>query len=136
MTKKILVIDDDPDISESTSLMLRSEGHEVEIEMEAKLAMGHIDRFHPDLIVLDVMFPDDPTAGFALARSIREKHATLPIVMVSSVNEGKRMKIGDKDIDPSWLPISKFIEKPVQRPKLVSAVKELLGPDRGVRHGL
>jgi CheY-like chemotaxis protein len=116
--------------------MLRSEGHVVEAELEADKALKHISRFQPDLVVLDVMFPGDPTAGFTLARSIRERHAALPIVMVSSVNEGKRMKIGDKDIDPAWLPISKFIEKPVKRPQLVSAVKELLGPERGVRHGL
>jgi len=136
MTKRILVIDDDPDISETTSLMLRSEGHEVEIEMDEKHAMTHIDRFHPDLVVLDVMFPGDPTAGFSLARSIREKHATLPIVMVSSVNAHGGVKFSDKDIDPEWLPISKFIEKPVKRPQLVSAVKQFIGTEAGVRHGM
>lgn len=136
MNKRILVIDDDPDISESTSLMLKSEGHEVEAELEAGRALEHIGRFRPDLVVLDVMFPGDPTAGFNLARNIRELHPSLPIVMVSSVNEGQKMKIGDKDIDPAWLPISTFIEKPVQRPRLVSAVRELLGPERGLRHGL
>ena len=123
---KILIVDDDQDVVNVTSMFLREGGHEVETELDAKQALSRIDSVRPDLLVLDVMFPDDSTAGFQLARDIREKHKSLPIIMITSVNREGSVRFGNKDIDPDWLPISEFVEKPVKRKHLLELVDRLI----------
>ncbi|MFA6003720.1 MAG: response regulator [Elusimicrobiota bacterium] len=123
---RILVVDDDEDIAQTTAMMLQAGGHEVETELSEKKAMAKIAAFKPDLIVLDVMFPDNSTAGFELAREIRARHKELPVIMVTSVNEHGTPKFGNKDRDPDWLPISEFVEKPVKKDKLLGLVRGLL----------
>lgn len=123
---RILVVDDDEDIAQTTAWMLKAGGHEVETELSEKNALSRIAAFKPDLIVLDVMFPDNFTAGFELAREIRARHAGLPVIMVTSVNEHGTTKFGNKDRDPDWLPVSEFVEKPVKKDKLLDLVRGLL----------
>ena len=88
---KILIVDDDQDVVDVTSVYLREGGHEVEAELDAKKALARIDAVRPALLMLDVMFPDDSTAGFQLARDIRLKHKDLPIIMVTSTGVGLRL---------------------------------------------
>jgi CheY-like chemotaxis protein len=123
---RVLVIDDDEDIAAVTALMLESGGHEVAIELDERKAMERIAAFHPELIVLDVMFPGNSTAGFDLARQIRSQDQTLPIVMLTSVNDHGSPKFGNQDRDPVWLPISEFIEKPIKKPRLLELVRSLV----------
>jgi CheY-like chemotaxis protein len=122
---KILIVDDYQDVVNVTSMYLRDAGHEVESELDAKKALARIAAVRPSLLVLDVMFPDDSTAGFSLAREIRQAHKDLPIIMVTSVNESSTVRFGKKDIDPDWLPISEFVEKPIKRKTLLDLVEKL-----------
>lgn len=124
---KILIVDDDQDVVDVTSLYLREGGHEVEAELDAKKAVARIEAVRPALVVLDVMFPEDSTAGFQLARDIRRQHKDLPIIMVTAVNATSSVRFGKKDIDPDWLPISEFVEKPVKRKDLLDLVAKLTG---------
>jgi len=123
---KILIVDDDQDVVNVTSMILREGGHEVEAELDAKKALSRIEASRPDLLVLDVMFPDDSTAGFQLARDIRAKHKELPIIMVTSVNQSSAVRFGKRDIDPDWLPISEFVEKPIKKKALLDLVGKLV----------
>ena len=123
---KILIIDDDQDVINVTSMFLREGGHEVEAELDFKKALPRIEAVRPDLLVLDVMFPGDSTAGFQLARDIRAKHEKLPILMVTSVNREGSVRFSNKDIDENWLPISEFVEKPIKRQRLLELVDRLV----------
>ncbi len=123
---KILIVDDDQDVVDVTTAYLRDGGHEVAAELDAKKALARIDAVRPDLLMLDVMFPDDSTAGFQLARDIRRRHPELPIIMVTSVNQFSAVRFGRKDIDPDWLPISEFAEKPIKRDVLLGLVAKLV----------
>lgn len=122
---KILIVDDDQDVVDVTSAHLRAGGHEVAYELDAKKALARISAVRPELLVLDVMFPDDSTGGFSLAREIRLKHKDLPIIMVTSVNQSSTVRFGKKDIDPDWLPISEFVEKPIKKKILLDLVEKL-----------
>lgn len=121
---KVLVIDDDQDIAKATAMMLQAGGHQVEIELDDKSAVRRVEEVKPDVVVLDVMFPDNSTAGFEAARAIHSKFAKLPIIMVTSVNEHDKLGFSGKDIDPEWLPISEFVEKPIKKEKLLALVKK------------
>jgi len=83
----------------------------------------------PDLAILDVMFPEDASAGFALARSLRQRNDALrniPILMLTAVNEKFPLGFGAQNIDEEWLPVSDFLEKPVDLRLVSQRIEALL----------
>lgn len=63
----LLIIDDDEDFAEASAMVLKNDGHEVKIELDIKSGEKSLRERHPDLLVLDVMFPESSSAGFDLA---------------------------------------------------------------------
>lgn len=132
--KKIYLIDDDRDIVESISMVLKANGFEVSAQNNDENVIENVSKYNPDLIILDVMFPENSSAGFDIARDLKRnnKLTNIPVIMLSAVNErGIYMgQFTDKDIDESWLPVSKFLDKPVQPKELLLQVKSMLNlPD-------
>ncbi|MGZ8882549.1 MAG: response regulator, partial [Nitrososphaeraceae archaeon] len=132
--KKIYIIDDDRDIVESISMVLKANGFEVSAQNNDENVIENVSQYNPDLIILDVMFPENSSAGFDIARDLKRnnKLTNIPVIMLSAVNErGIYMgQFTDKDIDESWLPVSKFLDKPVQPKELLLQVKSMLNlPD-------
>ena len=125
----ILVVDDDEDFASVASTVLREAGHEVEIQLDTKSAAKRLGERRPDLIVLDVMFPEDSTAGFDLARSLRRAGDPLksaPILLLTAVNARFPLGFTSKDIDDDWMPVAEFLEKPVDLDVLVERASALL----------
>ncbi|MGZ5486213.1 MAG: response regulator transcription factor [Nitrososphaeraceae archaeon] len=132
--KKIYIIDDDRDIVESISMVLKANEFEVSAQYNDENVIENVSKYNPDLIILDVMFPENSSAGFDIARDLKRnnKLTNIPVIMLSAVNErGIYMgQFTDKDIDESWLPVSKFLDKPVQPKELLLQVKSMLNlPD-------
>jgi len=126
----ILIVDDDEDFAQTTATVLRKEGHEVQIELDTDDAVQSMQKKIPDLAVLDVMFPEDISAGFELARFMRhesEQFKKIPILMLTAINTKFPLGFGPKDIDDDWLPVTDFLEKPVDFDVLVNKVSKLLG---------
>ena len=128
--EKIYIIDDDQDIVESISMVLKANDYEVAAQYNDEDVIENISKFNPDLIILDVIFPEDHSAGFKIARALKsdDKLVKIPIIMLSAVNErGIFMgRFSDQDIDQSWLPVNKFLDKPVQPKELIRLVKSVL----------
>ncbi len=125
----VLIIDDDDDFSAAVATVLSSGGHEVQVEPEVDNAIKNMEARQPDLVVLDVMFPEDPAAGFSLARQMRQKEGALkevPILMLTAVNTKFPLGFDSSDIDDDWLPVTDFLEKPVDLDVLQSKVDALL----------
>lgn len=128
--KKIYIIDDDRDIVESMSMVLKANGYEVSAQYNDENVVENVLKYNPDLIILDVMFPENNSAGFEIAREIKRnsKLTNIPIIMLSAVNE-KGIYVGrlsSQDIDESWLPVTLFLDKPVQPKELLQKVKSVL----------
>ncbi len=123
---KILIVDDDQDFVNATSLVLSKSGYEVYFELSANSAMGRIKEIKPDLIILDVMFPENPSAGFELAREIQHVYDNLPIIMLTAINEKFPLGFQNEHIDESWLPVEVFLEKPVEFDLLKNKIAEML----------
>lgn len=127
--KKVYIIDDDRDIVESISLVLEENGYRVAAQYDDENVIENLSRYEPDLIILDVIFPESSSAGFEIAKAIKKdkKLYSIPIIMLSAVNE-KDIYIGrfsDQDIDPTWLPVEMFLDKPVQPKELLKKVKSI-----------
>lgn len=127
----ILIIDDDPDIIDSLKMILESDNHRVSVKTDTDDLLETIRQAAPDLIILDIIFPEDPNAGFTAARELHKndevKH--IPVLLLSAVNQQSNMSFGfsETDISDDFMPVEGFIEKPVEPATLLSKVNELLG---------
>jgi CheY-like chemotaxis protein len=133
MTKTtVLLVDDDVDFLQANQTALEAAGFEVKIAHNSGEGMK-VARENPiDVAVLDVMM-DTPDEGFALAREMRKDETTkgIPLVMLTSVNEvnrqaGYTFKFSDHDKDDTWMPIDKFLDKPVKPQQLADAIRSLV----------
>ena len=119
---RILVVDDDPDITFAVSLYLKREKHEVRTAASRAEGMEAVKAFSPELIVLDVMM-EQPDDGIAMAQELRRTGQTLPILMLTSVGKVTGMTF---DRDSDLVPVDAFFEKPVKPEDLLKKVAELL----------
>lgn len=89
-----------------------------------------MDNRCPDLVILDVMFPDNSSGGFELARRMRhhrEDLTSVPILMLTAVNTVFPLGFGAQDIGDDRLPVSDFLGKPVDLGLLRDKVAALVG---------
>lgn len=127
---KIMLIDDDVELTDMLAGVLKKAGHQVDSLNTIQDAINLLLASVPDLIILDVMFPEDPSAGMSLAIDIRRQARLkkVPILMLTSVNQHVPLSFSERDIDPEWLPVQQFLEKPVDPTRLLQVVKKCLGP--------
>ncbi len=124
---KIMIVDDDPDFVDSISRLLKRKGHELTTIYDTEGVIEQLERDPHDVLILDVMFPENAAAGFHLAQEIR-KHknlSRLPILILSAINTKFPMGFGPGDIDDAWLPVQDFLEKPIDFDVLTDKVETL-----------
>lgn len=119
---KILVVDDDPDMTEACQLVLQQAGHEVETAHSAQQGMAQVASYRPDLLILDVMMAE-PDDGIAMAQELRRQKFTAPILMLTSISMVTGMEFGP---DEALIPVDEFVEKPVSPAVLIEKVTHLL----------
>jgi CheY-like chemotaxis protein len=125
---KIKIIDDDLDLAEDLSLLLKNAGHETSTRDDTEGAVAALIEEQLDLLILDVMFPENPAGGFDLAREIRNtpELKDLPVILLTAINQEFPMDFSSRDIDPDWMPVQDFLEKPVAPEILLEKVDKLL----------
>jgi two-component system phosphate regulon response regulator PhoB len=85
--KRILIVDDEPDVTELVSYKLRREGYEVAVINDPLQIMGKAREFNPDLFILDIMMPE--LDGLKICRMIRadNKLRGVPIIFLTARGE-------------------------------------------------
>ena len=121
MDNKITIIDDDHDILETMEALLNHEGYEVYSASTVEKGKEMIDDISPDLILLDIMFPEKKTRGFEAANEIKDKHPNIPIFAFSAINREYAFDFNTDDINAD-----EFINKPVSTDRLVTLIKKYL----------
>ncbi len=121
MTKKILIVDDEPNIVISLEFLMRREGFEVAVARDGEEALSRIRAERPDLVLLDVMMPK--RNGFEVCEAVRAEPdlAGLRIVMLTA--KGREAEVA-KGLA---LGADAYIPKPFSTRDLVIQVKSLLG---------
>ncbi len=117
----IAIIDDDPDIIEASSLILKSKGYDVITANNPSDGYKIVTENKPALVILDVMM-DEPDDGFFLAQKFRRNNVNIPILMYTSVSKTIGFEYGAGEM----VPVDDFVEKPVSPDELVSKVENLL----------
>lgn len=131
MSKKILVVDDDKDVTEAMKIALEANGYEVDIASSGKEGLEKVKTFRPDLVLLDIMM-DTITDGLHFSYTIKDgsnpeykEFANIPIIMVSSIESKQGIRI-DKLADSDFIKAEHFLRKPVNPDTLIQKIKEVL----------
>lgn len=126
MSKKILVVDDDVDVLETRKIVLEHNNFEVVTATNIKVAEEILDKDSIDLIILDVMMEKD-SDGFNFAQFVKgdERFKSIPIILATAVNQRTKFKF-DLEKDGNFLPVEKFMEKPIDPDDLIATIRGLL----------
>ncbi len=120
MTKKVLIVDDEPNIVTALEFLLQRSGYEVMAAQNGDEALKRVESFAPDLVLLDVMMPR--ISGYEVCRRMRErpdwKH--IKIIMLSA--KGREAEVS-KGVS---LGADLYVTKPFSNSELVGKIGELL----------
>ena len=117
--KKILLVDDDPEIIEALRFTLEAKGYEVLIARDGNQGLAMAEREDPDLMILDMMMPK--RSGFLVLEKIRRTRPVPLRVIMITANEGSRHKAYAE-----MLGVDDYIRKPFGMDRLVESVARLL----------
>lgn len=122
----ILLVDDDPTVVDRNAAELRAAGFLVETVASAATALDRIRQGRLDLVVLEGLL-DGGLGGFELARTLARDVPELPLIMVTRADEvldpAERAR---QDRDGGWLPVVRYLEKPVMPEVLAYEVGHVL----------
>jgi DNA-binding response OmpR family regulator len=116
--QRILVVDDDQDILDSTALAFRAEGAEVILAADGNTAVSLFLAERPDGVVLDMMLP--ARSGFLVLEKIRATTDPPPVVMVTA-NQGRRHLIYAENLG-----VSAYLVKPIPLQRLLTTLGDLM----------
>ena len=126
--KKLLLVDDDPDIISAFEAILSNKGYQVFTAINKREGLEKLNNHLPDLVVLDVMM-DEEHDGFEMSREIKQKHPELPIIMLTGISEITGVNFRAAASDPDWLPADEFLDKPVNPDDLITTIEDLLSKE-------
>lgn len=120
MSKRILIVDDDPEVVKLFSFVLKRAGYEVEAALGGEIALHQARVNPPDLIVLDVMMPG--VDGYEVTRQLRAQPdtAAVPIVMLTA------RALPSEQVTGILAGATSYLVKPVTPSVLVKTVQEIL----------
>lgn len=124
--KKILDVDDDIDVLEARKIILEHSNYDVIQATSITVAGEILENEKIDLIILDVMMEKD-SDGFNFAQYVKmnEKFKHIPIILATAVNQISKFKFNLEE-DGNFLPVEKFMEKPIDPDDLIATIKGLL----------
>jgi DNA-binding response OmpR family regulator len=120
VSKKVLIVDDEPNIVAALEFLLEKQGYQVRVAANGEEALGQLDAFRPDLVLLDVMVPK--LSGYEVCQRMRAepKWRNIKVVMLSArgreVEISKGMSLG-ADL---------YVTKPFSSADLVATIRDLL----------
>jgi DNA-binding response OmpR family regulator len=120
MASKVLIVDDEPNIVLSLEFLMDQRGYETRVARDGDEALAEVERFQPDLVLLDVMLPRRD--GFEVCQALRaEGWSELKILMLTA--KGRDVEI-EKGLA---LGADGYVTKPFSTAELVARVADMLG---------
>ncbi len=121
MSKKILIVDDEPNIVISLEFLLKREGFTVAVASDGEEALVRMAGFRPELVLLDIMMPKK--SGFEVCQEIRAhpEWAEVKVVMLTAKGRDTEMAKG------LAVGADAYMTKPFSTRDVVAKVRQLLG---------
>jgi DNA-binding response OmpR family regulator len=120
MAKKILIVDDEPSIVISLEFLMAQNGYQVYVARSGEEAIEMVNRYRPDLVLLDVMLPF--RTGFEVCQILRDdpENSNMRIILLTAKGRASDIEKGIA------LGADAYIVKPFSTKELVAKVKETL----------
>lgn len=120
MAKRVLLIEDEPNIIEAISFILSRDGWTVHTHEDGETAMAKVMALPPDLIILDVMLPG--RSGFDILRDLREQAVTAktPVMMLTARGQAKDREMAQR------LGANHFMTKPFSNAEVRDQVRAMM----------
>lgn len=124
--KNILLVDDDIDVLEQLSLILRNNGYDLVTAQGREEAEEAMMSSVPDLAIVDLMM-EEMDAGLVLCHEIKKMYPGTPVIIHSGVTASAGVSFPTATADArSWFKADAFMDKPVRQEQLISQVRHLL----------
>ena len=119
MSRHVLLIEDEPNITEAIRFLLTRDGWQVDCHADGTDAVEVIRRARPDLVILDVMLPGK--SGMDILRDLREidELRALPVLMLTARGQSRDRDMAEK------AGVSRFMTKPFSNAEVLTAVRDL-----------
>ncbi|WP_298936945.1 response regulator [uncultured Ruegeria sp.] len=119
MSRKVLLIEDEPNIAEAIRFLLTREGWQVQTHGDGADALQVIRAANPDLVILDVMLPGK--SGMDILRDLREQDGmqSLPVLMLTARGQSRDREMAEN------AGVSRFMTKPFSNAEVLTAVRDL-----------
>ncbi|MEU4425765.1 response regulator transcription factor [Actinoplanes sp. NPDC024001] len=118
MTHQVLVVDDDPTVSDVVCRYLEQDGCRVRLAADGLAALAAVDAERPDLVVLDLMLGD--LDGLEVCRRLQRDQPGLPVVMLTALGEESDRVLGLE------VGADDYVTKPFSPRELVLRVRSVL----------
>jgi DNA-binding response OmpR family regulator len=121
MATRVLIVEDEPNIVESLTFLLRRAGHDVVSVLDGDAALAHLRTHAPDVVILDLMLPR--RNGFEVLKTIRAEAAlrAVPVIVLTAKGQPQDRKRAEE------IGVEAFITKPFSNREIVDAVRRLTG---------
>ncbi len=121
MRKRVLLIEDEPNIIQAISFILSRDGWTVDTHADGKTALEAVARRAPDVVILDVMLPN--RSGFDILQDLRANPETehLPVLMLTARGQKRDRELAER------YGASRFMTKPFANSEVLNSVRELTG---------
>ncbi len=122
MGKRVLLIEDEPNIIEAISFILSRDGWDVATHSNGHDAIDAVHARAPDVVILDVMLPGK--SGYDILSELRADTHTqnLPVLILTARGQSKDREMAER------VGASRFMTKPFANADVLNAVKELVAP--------
>ena len=117
MSKKILVVDDEPHIVKYLTAFLKDSGYETCSASNGEEALAVLRKERPDLVTLDLQMPNETGTRFYRNLTKEKDLKSTPVIVISGI-PGRHLAVPK--------PVAVF-EKPIDREALLAAIKQTIG---------
>lgn len=125
--KKILIIDDEPDVVAYLTAVLKSGGYKPYSAGDIKAAMDLIKKVNPDLICLDIVMPKETGISFYIRLQQEKEFKHIPVMIISGIIDSDKFNFRSYVKDESIPEPECYMEKPIDIKNFIWNIEQLTG---------
>lgn len=125
--KKILIVDDEPDVVAYLSAVLKANGYKPYSAADIKTAMQIVKKIRPDLVCLDIVMPKETGISFYIKLQQEVEYKNIPVMIISGIIEADKFNFRSYVKDETIPAPGCFMEKPVDIKNFIWNIEQMTG---------
>jgi CheY-like chemotaxis protein len=125
MQKKILIVDDEPDVVAYLTAVLETSGYKTYAAGDIKTALQMLQKTHPALVCLDIVMPNETGISFYIRLKQEKGLKQIPVIIISGIIESGKFDFRSYVKDLSIPPPECYMEKPINVKEFIQNIERL-----------